>query len=66
MEKNDDGNSKLFSMLPQMLFGMLGGRNKKFSFNLDNFEIKLPNIKEPIKLSGKITIDFSKHKGDKD
>ena len=66
MEKNDDGNSKLFSMLPQMLFGMLGGRNKKFSFNLDNFEIKLLNIKEPIKLSGKITIDFSKHKGDKD
>ena len=48
-----------------MLFGMLGGRNKKFSFDLDNFEIKLPNIKEPIKLSGKITIDLSKHKEEK-
>jgi hypothetical protein len=65
MGKNDNENNKLFSMFPQMLFDMLGGRNKKFSFNLDNFEIKLPNIKEPIKLSGKITIDLSKHKEDK-
>ncbi|MEM0142800.1 MAG: hypothetical protein QXL94_02420 [Candidatus Parvarchaeum sp.] len=65
MEKKEDGNSKLFGMLPQMLLGMIGGRNKKFSFDLDNLEIKLPNIKEPIKLSGKITIDLSKHKEDK-
>ncbi|MGC8533158.1 MAG: hypothetical protein ACP5MV_00805 [Candidatus Parvarchaeum sp.] len=65
MEKNDNSNNKLFGMLPQMLLGMLGGRNKKFSFDLDNLEIKLPNIKEPIKLSGKITIDLSKHKEDK-
>ncbi|MCL4362369.1 MAG: hypothetical protein OH338_00470 [Candidatus Parvarchaeota archaeon] len=66
MEKNDNGNNnKLFSMIPQMLLGMLGGRNKKFSFDLDNLEIKLPNIKEPIKLSGKITIDLSKHKEDR-
>ncbi|MCL4373013.1 hypothetical protein M1384_03030 [Candidatus Parvarchaeota archaeon] len=62
MEKNDNGNSKLFSMFPQILFSMLGGRDKRFSFDLDKFEIKLPNIKEPIKLSGKITIDLSKHK----
>lgn len=65
MEKSDNVNNKLFGMLPQMLLGMLGGRNKKFSFSLDNLEIKLPNIKEPIKLSGKITIDFSKHKEEK-
>ncbi|EEZ92872.1 MAG: hypothetical protein BJBARM4_0493 [Candidatus Parvarchaeum acidiphilum ARMAN-4] len=65
MEKKDDGNNKLFGMLPQMLLGMIGGRNKRFSFDLDNLEIKLPNIKEPIKLSGKVTIDFSKQKGDK-
>ncbi|MCL4398514.1 MAG: hypothetical protein M1322_03385 [Candidatus Parvarchaeota archaeon] len=66
MEKNDNGNNKLFGMIPQMLLGMIGGRNKKFSFDLDNLEIKLPNISEPIKLSGKITIDFSKKKGGKD
>jgi hypothetical protein len=65
MEKSDNENNKLFGMLPHMLLGMLGGGNKKFSFDLDNLEIKLPNIKEPIRLSGKITIDFSKHKGDK-
>ncbi len=47
-----------------MFLGMIGGRNKKFSFDLDNFEIKLPNVKEPIRLSGRITIDLSK-KGDK-
>lgn len=63
MEK-DNSNSKLFGMLPQMFLGMIGGRNKKFSFDLDNFEIKLPNVKEPIRLSGRITIDLSK-KGDK-
>ncbi len=65
MEKDNNDNNKLFGMLPQMLLGMIGGRNKKFSFNLDNLEIKLPNISQPIKLSGKVTIDFSKSKGDK-
>jgi hypothetical protein len=62
MEKKEDGNNKLFGMLPQMLLGMIGGRNKRFSLDLDNLEIKLPSIKEPIKLSGKVTIDFSKKK----
>jgi hypothetical protein len=65
MEKDDNGNNKLFGMFPQMLLGMIGGRNRKFSFDLDNLEIKLPNIREPIRLSGKITIDFSKKKDGK-
>jgi hypothetical protein len=64
MEKNS-GDSRLFTMFPQMLMGFLGGRNKKFSFSLDNLEVHLPNVKEPIKLSGKITIDFSKQKDKK-
>lgn len=63
MEKDKSGNNKMFGMLPQMLLGMIAGRDKKFSLNLDNLEIKLPNIKESIKLSGRITIDLSK--GDK-
>ncbi|EFD92720.1 MAG: hypothetical protein BJBARM5_0573 [Candidatus Parvarchaeum acidophilus ARMAN-5] len=65
MEKDHSDNNQLFKLLPQMLFGMLGGRNKNLSLSLDNFEIKIPNIKESIKLSGKITFVFSKEKGDK-
>jgi hypothetical protein len=62
MEKDSKGDGKLFGLLPQMLLGMVGGKDRKFSFDLDNLEIKLPNVKAPIKLSGKITIDFSKSK----
>ena len=62
MEKRDKDENKLFGMFPQMLFSMLGGRNKRFSFNLDNMEIHLPNVKDPIRLSGKVTIDLSNKK----
>ncbi len=60
MEKNDNNN--VFGMLPQLLMGFIGRKNKKFSFDLDNFKIELPNFSEPIKLSGKVTIDFSNKK----
>ncbi len=59
MVMEDKGFDK---MIGNIISGFISNKPKDFSINLDGLEVSLPFLKEPIKLSGKVTITMSNEK----
>ena len=51
-------------LLGQVMKGLFS-RSQKLTLNLDDVKLKLPAFDEPIRLSGKLSIDLSSSKGKK-
>ena len=45
-------------LLAAVLSNMLSNKTAEMTFDLDDIELRLPRLKEPIRLSGRVKINF--------